>query len=89
MVVIHSLSKEEFVLILPNTDEKGAMVFCERLREEVARHVFKWNETSIEMTVSIGVAQYDNTLDQVPADLVERADKALYDAKEGGRNKQG
>ena len=85
---------EEFVLILPNTDEKGAMVFCERLREKVARHAFKRDvqspksdEVSLEVTISIGVAQYDNTLDQAPADLVERADSAMYKAKEGGRNR--
>ena len=92
---------EEFVLILPNTDAEGAMVFCERLREEVARHVFKWDarspksevrslksdEASIQITISIGVAQYDNALDKVPTHLVERADKALYRAKEGGRNR--
>ena len=78
---------EEFVLILPHTDEKGARVFCERLCKKVARHEFEWEETSIKMTISIGVAQYDDVEDLSPANLVERADKALYRAKEEGRNR--
>jgi len=78
---------EEFVLILPNTDEKGAMVFCERLREDVAQHEVEWNGTFLGVTISIGVAQYDNRKDPSPTDLVERADKALYRAKEEGRNR--
>ena len=78
---------EEFALILTNTEEKGAMVFCERLREEAARQVVKWKGTSIGVTISIGVAQYYDEKDSSPAGLVERADKALYRAKEEGRNR--
>ncbi|MCG6880651.1 MAG: diguanylate cyclase [Deltaproteobacteria bacterium] len=78
---------EEFLLILTNTGQEGAMTFCERLREEVARQAVKWKETSIGVTISIGVAQYDDTKDPVPESLLERADKALYRAKEKGRNR--
>ena len=78
---------EEFLLILTNTDQNGAMIFCERLREEVARHSVKWENASIGVTISIGVAQYDDTKDLVSEDLVGKADKALYKAKEEGRNR--
>lgn len=75
------------MLILPHTDENGAMIFCERLREDMARQVVKWKETSIGVTISIGVAQFDETRDLSPTSLVEKADKALYRAKEEGRNR--
>ena len=75
------------MLILPHTDEKGAMIFCERLREDMARQVVKWKETSIGVTLSIGVAQFDDKKDLYPTSLVERADKALFRAKEEGRNR--
>jgi two-component system cell cycle response regulator len=77
---------EEFAAILYDIDLKSAVEVSERLRDSVERHDFKISEEkSIKKTVSIGICMYENgmTTDQ----LVERADKALYEAKETGRNK--
>ncbi len=80
---------DEIVLILPQTrlhDEKeeanGAYKMAERLRELVERKIMSGNRS---VTVSIGVAQWQEG--NSPGDLFNRADKALYQAKEEGRNK--
>ena len=72
---------EEFVLLLPDCDSAGALQIAERLRQTVA----KVNPDSIIYTVSIGVsAAYGNQTKL--ADLINRADMAMYKAKEMGRN---
>ena len=79
---------EEFTLLLPNTDINGAKAVAEQLRNVIANmHLI---DKSVKagygkVTVSLGVGQYrPGETDQ---DLLERADKALYVAKENGRNR--
>lgn len=77
---------EEFVALLPNTDLKGAGILAERLCRSVAANVVDIGGLGIEMTVSIGVATLrpdDDTVDEIMA----RADHALYQAKEEGRDR--
>ena len=73
---------EEFVLLLFDTSKENAFVFLERLRKSIEEKVFP---TVGGITCSFGVTQYkdNDTLDV----LFERCDKALYEAKESGRNK--
>jgi diguanylate cyclase (GGDEF)-like protein len=71
---------EEFAVILPDTSQEGAMVVAERFRQAV--HDAPWAHRAI--TVSIGVAT--TTTVQGSMTLIERADKALYQAKDNGRN---
>jgi len=74
---------EEFALLLPNTDLSGALKLAEEVRERVERlSADKW-----ATTVSIGVACLVPDMAGSPKDLIEAADKALYEAKEGGRNR--
>jgi len=77
---------EEFIAILPGTAEDNAAQFAERVRQRIEEHVFRDDSTEIRMTTSAGVAAYPS--DAVPdADsLLKRADEALYNAKETGRN---
>lgn len=77
---------EEFVLLLPHTDEVGGKILAERLRENVEKHVFTMDENSKNATVSIGFATFLSSNPKTPHDLVANADKALYQAKAGGRN---
>lgn len=74
---------EEFVVILPDTDRDGAVVFAERLREAVEKSRCPNN---IALTLSFGVAEY-NPEEDPEKGLLSRADRALYEAKEAGRNK--
>ena len=72
---------EEFVLILPQTEIDGAAAFAERLRVAVERH--PWPVRAV--TASFGVA--DLRLGESGAELIARADAALYQSKAAGRNR--
>ena len=80
------LGGEEFVAVLPDTEEEVALVVAERLRYTMAAEMFEMKAAGISQTVtiSIGVAmlQDDDNLDS----LMNRADEALYAAKGAGRN---
>ncbi len=78
---------EEFVVMMPETPTDWAFMIGNRLREEVAENPFDFDlpEGPITITVSIGVATSQDG--QTPSQLLEEADKALYEAKASGRNK--
>jgi two-component system cell cycle response regulator len=79
---------EEFVLILPGTDKKSSMIVAEKLRVLVQNtsfpHVAKLPDKQV--TVSIGVATFPIDT-QVEEELIQYTDKALYKAKNNGRNR--
>lgn len=79
---------EEFVVILPETEFKDAIVAAERMRRNVAQETIPYEETQPngDVTVSIGVATYPDHAGDM-ASLIEAADKAMYEAKKGGRNR--
>ena len=79
---------EEFAAILPNTDPKGARHVGEILREKVneLRIPHKTSRVTDHVTISVGVATLNFSKENTPYDLVEMADKALYEAKNAGRN---
>ncbi len=77
---------EEFALILPETSQSKAYELMDRLRHLVETEIFNKTSRPVKATISVGVAQLDLT-DAAPLDFCERADKALYKAKEGGRNR--
>lgn len=72
---------EEFVWLMPKTNEEGALVATERLRKLVEAQDF---QQAGKLTVSIGLTEARK--DESPESLCKRADQALYQAKEGGRN---
>ena len=76
---------EEFVALFDGATMQDAMIAGERLRAgiEASAHVF--GQTTLHVTASIGVATFDPT-DKEFADILRRADRALYDAKAAGRN---
>lgn len=77
---------EEFTVILPHTDSKQALKLAERLRAEVASRDFTFEGHHFSVTVSLGVASFDPSHPSSSYTIVNRADKALYEAKESGRN---
>jgi diguanylate cyclase (GGDEF)-like protein len=77
---------EEFVVVLPGTSQGEARDLAERLRQRVQALPLRWQERPLMLTVSIGVAQWQGDADDLTA-LVSRADMALYQAKETGRNR--
>jgi diguanylate cyclase (GGDEF)-like protein len=77
---------EEFVLIMPTTDEHQALIVAERVRSQLADQPLQApHGLLISQTVSIGVATWDGL--EVPESLEERADLAMYEAKRRGRNR--
>jgi two-component system cell cycle response regulator len=79
---------DEYLVVLSEISLDGAKVFANRLREKIAKQVFKNESFSIQLTVSLGIAVANPT--KIPMDargLVRCADKALYAAKENGRNR--
>jgi len=79
---------EEFCLMLIDTQIEKAIVMAERLRAEIEKTEYLSVEThgKISVTTSIGVAEFDDTVKD-PMKLIGRADHALYNAKEAGRNR--
>lgn len=76
---------EEFVLVLPETSADEAYRVTEKLRREIESKGFYYDGQRVPITVSVGIAEF---ADQHSADEVfQRADRALYAAKEGGRNR--
>ncbi|MDH5639154.1 MAG: diguanylate cyclase [Nitrospinota bacterium] len=78
---------EEFALLLPQTAAKDALVVAERIREDVAASMFDTMRGRVKVTISMGIADSSGEKIFSGAELLSRADKALYEAKRGGRNK--
>lgn len=76
---------EEFCCILPETGLDEARMVAERIREKIGGHPFSWEKEQFQITISLGVAVAAADL-TTPAQLLARADAALYAAKAGGRN---
>jgi two-component system, cell cycle response regulator len=77
---------EEFVLVLLKSNQKVGLEVAERLRSTVQNHIFNYHGAIVPVTISVGVAQRDSQ-DKQWDDLFSRADKALYQSKQSGRNR--
>ncbi len=77
---------EEFLILLPQTDLTGAVEVAERIRGRVAEENTDSEDTTIPVTLSIGVAEYPKHGDNADT-LIAAADAALYQAKRRGRNR--
>ncbi|WP_410770384.1 diguanylate cyclase [Fontibacillus sp. BL9] len=80
---------EEFVVLLPDTEEKEAVLVAERIRTQVESASFPGGEKQPagRLTVSLGVASSRKMPSLTPHELVDTADQALYQAKESGKNR--
>lgn len=78
---------EEFALVLVETPREEACRAAERVRGLVEDFSFRFEATTIRLTVSVGVATTSGDADITPAKLLKQADDKLYQAKRGGRNR--
>ena len=85
--VVARFGGEELAIILRAIEIESAMTAAERLRKLVESTKISFSGRELRATVSIGVAGYPSTPCQTPDQLVEAADKALYRAKNAGRNR--
>ena len=80
---------EEFIIVMPEADTAAAAMVAERLRKRIEELsiLIDPNGMTIKATVSIGCAEITNDKNETAESLIERADKALYEAKQQGRNR--
>ena len=78
---------DEFVIVLPDTGWEGALTFAERLRRKVDEFTFGADTAESRMTISVGVALARGSDPVSPEMLLHEADRSLYKAKSGGRNR--
>ncbi|MEZ0318214.1 MAG: GGDEF domain-containing protein, partial [Methylophilaceae bacterium] len=77
---------EEFVVLLPEASIQNAAIIAERIRQLISHQQIQADvEQSFNMTVSIGLAELVEGVDSVD-EIIKLADKALYQAKQAGRN---
>ncbi|SHJ66394.1 diguanylate cyclase domain-containing protein [Propionispora hippei] len=80
---------EEFAIILPETDEAGALAVGERIQDYIRRAKDELSASVLQtaITVSMGIAAEIPRLSEQPSELIAVADRALYEAKQAGRNR--
>lgn len=78
---------EEFCVVAPDTDIEGAMTLAEHLREAIASAPFSGDSGKFPVSISIGIAVCPSSGSGELKDLLQKADTALYSAKQGGRNR--
>ena len=77
---------EEFLIVLPNSDDSQALRLAERIRVAVCSEPFRFHHVALTVTVSQGVTTWTNP-DSIPIEqLIQAADQALYGVKNSGRN---
>lgn len=84
--VVARFGGEEFVVLCEQTDEDGARLLAERIREELAATTFASPNGPLKVTCSVGVATFP-VAGETWDDLFKAADEALYGSKRGGRNR--
>lgn len=84
--VLARLGGEEFVILLPETDLEAARLLADRLRLAIAEHPFEHGPVRVGLSASWGVATVHPDDADIDA-LLDRADRALYAAKDSGRNR--
>jgi two-component system cell cycle response regulator len=77
---------EEFVVLLGNTNAHAAAEVAEKIRAAVQSHAFQYEGKRIPVTTSLGIAELRSDVESALT-LLKQADKALYAAKTGGRNR--
>jgi two-component system, cell cycle response regulator len=78
---------EEFLIVLPETNQEGSLVIAERLRHACENALIETDGSGhLRLTMSLGLASWPEASAAIANDLVKKADIALYQAKDNGRN---
>ena len=85
--VVTRYGGDEFTIVLPETGSERAFITAERVRQKVAAHDFHGgSEHTFHLTASFGIASYPECPAELAADLLEKADLAMYEAKAAHKN---
>lgn len=82
--IIFRYGGEEFVVLLNNTTPEGALLLAERIRLSIGKQEHTYGKSTVKTTVSLGIATLKK--DENSTNLFRRADEAMYNAKQQGRN---
>jgi len=86
--IIARYGGEEFIILIPQSTKTDALALAERIRSRVEKHkIIISKDMEISLTLSVGVTEIDFSQDNSIEDIIKRADIALYNAKNKGRNK--
>ncbi len=78
---------EEFIILLPDTNKDGAVIFGERLLQKISEHLFDEKNNKIKLKISMGIASFPEDGANTESEFLDSVDKALRAAKEMGGNK--
>jgi diguanylate cyclase (GGDEF)-like protein len=78
---------EEFTILLPGSDKETTWLVAERLRISVAEMEVPWEQKLPQVTISLGLITFDKNTAVPAEEIIDRADAALYQSKERGRNR--
>ena len=76
---------EEFLLLLPETDTKGALTLAEKIRSEIEQSSYHCSKTELKLTMTFGISSFSD--EKTDKTVIKEADLALYDGKNNGRNR--
>lgn len=82
--VVARLGGEEFAVIFSNTSMEEGEQICERIREAIEKTEFRYKNQSIYLTISLGMSKHHG---EAVNDFIDNSDRALFQAKESGRNR--
>jgi len=83
---IYRLGGEEFVILMPDTNEIQAMIALERIRYNLTHRIFDFEQNKLKVFFSAGIVEANENIQQ-PEEMIRLADKAMYEAKKTGGNK--
>ncbi|NQZ94463.1 MAG: bacteriohemerythrin [Moritella sp.] len=84
--IVARIGGEEFAILMPETNSAQAQIIAERLRHNVSELQVPYGQDNIRLTVSIGLAQWQEYDSLNAKEFIAHTDKALYQAKDNGRN---
>ena len=84
--IIYRYGGDEFLVLLRETNTKGAEILAERIRSQINNHQYQYKAHSMNISVSIGLAWNQQQAFKNEIEFLEQTDKALYRAKHNGRN---
>ncbi len=83
---VYRYGGEEICILMPETCINNVIMPLERIRKNIENRDFVYNDSKINVTISIGATTYSKDM-RLPSDLIEKSDMALYKAKKSGKNK--
>lgn len=77
---------DEFLMVLPETDNKAAFRIAETIRQQIQQEIFELRGSRVSLTISCGVSTISETNELSATEFFEQLDKKLYEAKSKGKN---